>query len=127
MLNLFDEIKEKEEYLEIDDVKIKINELDVIVEWKSNYANDLLANAIIRNIQNIGKTMESIKISRLNREDTLLKILKNHYADVNIENKIIVIKDGKNEVLIKNEKVIGEGKLKEKIEEIFETVTLIFE
>ncbi|KAM0676140.1 hypothetical protein GVAV_000103 [Gurleya vavrai] len=127
MLNLFDEIKEKDDYLEIDDVKIKINELDVIVEWKSNYANDLLANAIIRNIQNIGKTMESIKISRLNREDTLLKILKNHYEDVNIENKIIVIKDGKNEVLIKNEKVIGEGKLKEKIEEIFETVTLIFE
>ncbi|KAM0673989.1 endoribonuclease ysh1 [Gurleya vavrai] len=127
MLNLFDEIKENEGYLEIDDVKIKINELDVIVEWKSNYANDILANAIIRNIQNIGKTMESIKISRLNREETLLKILKNHYADVNIENKIIVIKDGKNEVLIKNEKVIGEGKLKEKIEEIFETVTLIFE
>ncbi|KAM0673787.1 hypothetical protein GVAV_002875 [Gurleya vavrai] len=127
MLNLFDEIKENDDHLGKDDVKIKINELDVIVEWKSNYVNDLLANAIIRNIQNIGKTMESIKISRLNREETLLKILKNHYADVNIENKIIVIKDGKNEVLIKNEKVIGEGKLKEKIEEIFETVTLIFE
>ncbi|KAM0688029.1 endoribonuclease ysh1, partial [Conglomerata obtusa] len=118
LLEYFDNINEENGQIIIEGIKINIQEKEVQIEWKSSYVNDLLATCIIRNIQNIGKTIESFKLSKLNKKDTLIKILNNHYNHVEKQNDKIIVKDNHEIVIIENDKIIGEGNLREKINEI---------
>ncbi|KAM0678426.1 endoribonuclease ysh1 [Binucleata daphniae] len=126
LFDFFGTYNEDEHGIIIDNIKIQIFEDEVQVEWKSGYVNDLTANTIIKVIQNIGHSIESVKISKLNKEDTLIRILKNHYIDVTKEDNKIVVKDGMQCAIIENEQISGSGKIKEKVSEIAETVFLIF-
>lgn len=126
LYDYFDEIQCENDKIIISGISITISDQKVNMEWEGSYVKDLLASTIVRLIKNIGKNIESVKISRLDEKESLVKILKNYYENVCIENGVICVKERENVVTIVDQAVSGDEVLASKVKDIADNFYMIF-
>lgn len=127
LYDYFDDIICDNEKIIISGLTITITEERINMEWECNYVNDLLASTIVRLIKNIGNNIESVKISRLDMKESLIKILKNYYENVYIEDGVVCVRERDAVVKINDKCVSGDETLAEKIKQITDNFYLIFD
>lgn len=122
LLTFFPSVEIQNNTLLIQDITITI-ENEVVLSYKSNYINDLLATTIIRLIENM-VTKESVKISKISKKGALAKVLKNYYNVVE-NNEDLQITDGDRHAVISEKGIKGNETLIHEIRKIIKKVISI--
>lgn len=86
----FDDIKENDGKLFLNNIEIAIFENEIVLKWESNYLDDIIALCVNEKIKNITNNVKNIKLSTLKKRDVLIKFLKNSYYIIENENEIVV-------------------------------------
>ncbi|EJW01455.1 hypothetical protein EDEG_00447 [Edhazardia aedis USNM 41457] len=126
LYDFFDEITHTNDTLQIDQIKITLKDDTIITEWTANYVNDILANTIFTILKNIGKTINSIKLSYYKKDETLINLLKNYFVDVVVHDNAIKVVDGCDEAHILDGIVSGDTVIVQKVQDIVDSVNTIF-
>ncbi|WUR04145.1 cleavage and polyadenylation specificity factor subunit 3 (CPSF3) [Vairimorpha necatrix] len=90
LFDSFDEVVEQGDTLKIRNINISIRDDDVILEWKSNYVDDVIALSINNKIQNITNNVKNIKMNKKSKKDILVDFLKSSYFVEEQEGRIKV-------------------------------------
>ncbi|EQB60747.1 cleavage and polyadenylation specificity factor subunit 3-like protein [Vairimorpha apis BRL 01] len=64
----FDDIKEHNGKLHLNNIEITISDNEIILKWASNYLDDIIALCINEKIKNISSNVKNIKLSTLKKE-----------------------------------------------------------
>lgn len=130
----FDDIKEHNGKLHLNNIEITISDNEIILKWASNYLDDIIALCINEKIKNISSNVKNIKLSTLKKRDVLVNFLKNSYNIIENENEIIVkgyfeeVKISfKGEIFELNENECSEELLLSNVKNIIEKVNCIYE
>lgn len=128
LLKYFEEsFSEESGYIKIEDVKIEIRDNFINLEWEGSYVADIVAMTIGRVVRNIEEDIESVKFCGMTKEEAIVDILKNYFADVKYKDSRIYVSDGTEALEIINGKVEGENsKIKEKVGDLIAKVEEIF-
>ncbi|KAK6090647.1 hypothetical protein P3W45_000370 [Vairimorpha bombi] len=126
----FEDIEEVDGNIKIQNIKVQIDENEVILEWKSNYIDDVIALCINENIKSITRNVKNIKMVKMNKKDILIKFLKSSYLVEESTNRLKV--SGHNETLyieIKGDtfEVMQENFITEGVKRIIEKVDCIYD
>ncbi|KAL7344720.1 cleavage and polyadenylation specificity factor 3 [Encephalitozoon intestinalis] len=125
LMDGFEELVEVESGLMIGNIHVKLSGQEVILEWKSSYADDILAISISKVISGIGLKTKSVKLSKMGRSDLLISVLKNYFV-VEKEGDGIKVRNGSKEAYIIDGEVRGDGDMVEKINEYARKIEAIY-
>lgn len=116
------------EYLMVDKIKVIIAENLVTLEWTSSYISDVLAISINKSIKEVGQNIKSVRLSKMNKLETIFNTLKGYYSSVKMNEDKIVVEWQKKTVHINQDgSVTGSDEIfVAKIFNIVERVKLIF-
>lgn len=127
LFNDFDALDCKD-YLQVGNIKIRIESDSVVLEWNCNYLDDIVAISINKAIGDIGQNIKSIRLSSLDYMDTVCETLKGYYSDVTRKNDEIFVGWKGFIVTITSNGICGNNdELVERISQIVERVRLIFQ
>ncbi|KAF7683840.1 Cleavage and polyadenylation specificity factor subunit 3 [Astathelohania contejeani] len=129
LMEFFEDLTVKNESLFIGGVRVYLHESDLIIEWKGSYVNDVVAYTINRMVKGIGKTVSSVRLSRLSWKDAVVQVLRNYFESVIEENGFIIVEDGneKVEISINSESINkGDSGLESRVRSIIEKVDLVY-
>lgn len=121
------EAEDIEGELKVCNIKIRIVEQEIIMEWNSSYLDDVIAISIYKAIKDIGSNIKSVRLSKLDEIETLYETLKGYYEDVSKENEEICVKWLDKRVTIVKGSISGnDEEMVKNVSEIVERVRLIF-
>jgi cleavage and polyadenylation specificity factor subunit 3 len=119
--------EERDGILFVENIKIVSKEDAITLEWESSYLDDVIAMAINKSIKEIGQSVKSVRLSRLDEHDTLLGAIKCYYNDVKEQEGSIVISWKDKRVTIKGTTITGnDDELVAKVCAIVDKVKLIY-
>ncbi|KAF9762872.1 Cleavage and polyadenylation specificity factor 73 [Nosema granulosis] len=121
----FEDIKEHEGSLKIRNIFISFSGEEVVLEWKSNYVDDVIALSINEKIKDISGSVKNVKLCKSTKKEALVKFLSSYFI-VDEENEVIWVSDGKEKVSIQDYQVSEDSELGTKVTKIIERVDLIY-
>lgn len=119
--------EDKGEYLKIGNIKVSVVDQIVVMEWNSGYVDDVVAISINKAIKDIGSTIKSVRLSKLNEFETVYDILKGCFSDVTKdEDKINVGWMDKNATVVNGSVIGNDEDFVSRVNEIVKKVRLVF-
>jgi len=142
--------------MRVENVSVRFSDGNVEIEWESNYLDDVIAMAITKSIQELGRGVKSLRMCKMKKVDVLEEALRVYYKEVVRRDRMIEVvwqnenvqvawKDGScksrsrskgddnNKLASDDEDKIGsfevtgeDGYLKKKVNEVLNRVNAIF-
>lgn len=125
LLDSFEELVEVETGLMIGNILITLVDQEVVLEWKSNYADDVLAISISRIISGIGSTVRNVKLSKMDRRSALIRILRNYFT-VREKEDVIEVVSGDRKAYVSCGEVSGDVEIGERIRRYIEKIDSVY-
>ncbi|AFN83894.1 putative beta-lactamase fold-containing exonuclease [Encephalitozoon romaleae SJ-2008] len=125
LMDGFSELVEVESGFMIGNVHVKLDGQEVVLEWKSSYADDVLAISISKMISGIGLKTKSVKLSKMGKEELLISVLKNYFV-IEKDGDIVKVKNGSKEAYISRDGVTGDSSVVDKIDECMRKIKVIY-
>ncbi|TBU03543.1 subunit 3 of cleavage and polyadenylation specificity factor [Hamiltosporidium magnivora] len=123
LLDFFSNSYVKDKNIWIGDIKVNLEEESIILEWNSNYINDVMGSTVGRVIEDVSKKITCC----LGKEEALIKVLRNYFyveqndGDILCQGVRICLRNGS--FSVEN----GEERIREKVRGIVERVGFIYE
>ncbi|EOB12953.1 Cleavage and polyadenylation specificity factor subunit 3, partial [Nosema bombycis CQ1] len=121
----FDNIEENDGSLIIRNVFISLKGNEVILEWKSNYIDDVIALSINEKIKDMATNVKNVKLCKITKKEALMKFLKSYYVVDEVDGGISV-SDGSQSIFVKDFNVTDNNVLSENVSKIIERVNFIY-
>lgn len=114
-------------HLRVGGIKIYNNGSFITMEWECNYLDDVVALAINKSIRDIGHTIKTVRLSKLDQDGTLFDILRGYYNDVTREDGVITVRWKDKTATVENLVVCGNDEmLIERVASLVDKVCMIF-
>lgn len=115
------------DHLKIGNIKILLQNGEITMEWDSNYLDDVLSMSIDKCIKDLGRTVKSLRISRLNKFEMTYETIKDHFENTTKEGGTIKVEWKGKTATVEEGSVTGEDEeMVERISKIMEKIDLIF-
>ncbi|KAI4290924.1 cleavage and polyadenylation specificity factor subunit 3 [Pancytospora philotis] len=113
--------------LKIGGITVSCRGAEIAMEWESSYLDDVVALSICKSIKDVGHSVKSIRLSKLDYEATLLDTLRCYYPDVVCDGGKIAVRWKDKSAEIENGAVTGnDTAMVGKITALIDKVKLIF-
>lgn len=121
------EAKDYGSFLRVGNIKITLEEEQVVLEWPCSYLDDVVAMSIDKSIREVGQSIKSVRLSRLDEFDTLYETLRGYYNNVVRENDLITITWQDKKAVVKDRTTTGDDDdLVARVSSIVEQIRMIF-
>lgn len=121
------EAKDHGDFLMVGNIKVMCEEGQIVLEWLCGYLDDVVAMSIDKSIREIGQSIKSVRLSRLDEFGTLYETLKGYYSSVAKEDDAIAVTWQGKKAVVKNGTIIGDDDdLVERVSSVVEQVKMVF-
>jgi len=125
LVDSFEELVEVSKGFLVGNVLVMLEGHEVVLEWKSNYVDDVLAIAVSKVISDVGKKARGAKLSMMGREELLMKVLKNYFVIERQADRIRVV-SGEKEAYVADFDVYGDAEMCSKVKEYMKKIDAIY-
>jgi cleavage and polyadenylation specificity factor subunit 3 len=125
LLESYEELNETEEGLRIGNVLVSLRGQEIVVEWRSNYADDVLAISINKVIADIGTSAKNVRLSKMTEREAIKRILGSRYL-VEEKGGELVVRHGACSVSVRDGEAVGDEELVPKIRELLDRVHIVY-
>ncbi|TBU15794.1 putative RNA-processing beta-lactamase [Ordospora colligata] len=125
LVDSFEELVEVSNGFLVGNVLVMLEGQEVVLEWKSNYVDDVLAIAVSKVISDVGKKARGAKLSMMGKEELLLKVLKNYFVIEQQADRIRVV-SGYKEAYVADFDVYGDAEMCSKVKEYIKKIDAIY-
>ncbi|KAM0672865.1 endoribonuclease ysh1 [Ordospora colligata] len=125
LVDSFEELVEVSNGFLVGNVLVMLEGQEVVLEWKSNYVDDVLAIAVSKVISDVGKKARGAKLSMMGKEELLLKVLKNYFVIEQQADRIRVV-SGYKEAYVAGFDVYGDAEMCSKVKEYIKKIDAIY-
>ncbi|TBU18816.1 putative RNA-processing beta-lactamase [Ordospora colligata] len=125
LVDSFEELVEVSNGFLVGNVLVMLEGQEVVLEWKSNYVDDVLAITVSKVISDVGKKARGAKLSMMGKEELLLKVLKNYFVIEQQADRIRVV-SGYKEAYVADFDVYGDAEMCSKVKEYIKKIDAIY-
>ncbi|KAM0681646.1 endoribonuclease ysh1 [Glugoides intestinalis] len=121
------EAEDHGEYLMVGNIKVRFEDVEIVLEWNSNYVDDVISISIQKSIEDIGRSVKSVRLSKSDEFEMIYETLKGYYTEVEKEHDSITVKWDTKTVTVTRNGISGNSEeLVDKVSKLVERVRRIF-